>query len=426
MLDHLLEPRQGDSAGVQRTDIIVISLLLLALVCFTSKSLYNYPFTLMAIGGLGISLISPRSTWKQPLVPVFVMLFLFLWLPLLFSLLDAVNPERSLRTVLPYLRFLFAGIFVLALLKTREALGRLNIAIFALITFWCLDAIIQYLFGYNLFGFPRREGYLTGIFHPEITIGHITAVLSPLYFECLRKIGQGKTWKWLLLIPVFVVVLLSGRRAAWIMLSVSSAGYFLYYLKLHGIDKKGMIRLAQLAFVLLAIIVALVVSNPLLQKRIDGLANLASGSYELANKGVGKRLDIWTTSISIYSDNWLNGIGPRGFRYAYAEYSDEDNYFHESGQTHPHQLVLEIMAETGTIGIIGFLAFLVMLSLISWKKNIFLSCYPNLLAIFVAVFPINTHMAFYGSYWSSVFWWLVIVGIVTAKLEWREEENPLA
>lgn len=397
-------------------NIIVIVLMLLTVALFTSKSLYNYPVGLMACSGILLTLVVFRKQKIDKVIVLYIALFLCIWIPMLLSLPDAVNFDRSTRTVFSYLRFLFAGLFVLSILKSRRAIEKLNFCMFLLITFWCMDAIFQYLIGFNVFGFPHTTGYVTGIFYPEITIGHISAVLSPLYFEVLRKMSESRRgWPWLLVVPLFVVVLLSGRRAAWVMLAVSSAGYLAFYLRLNGFDKVVMKKLIAVGLIILAITGLAISTNDLLQRRINVVANLFSGDYELANAAIGKRLDLWQTSIDIFKGNWVNGVGPRGFRYVYSNYSQTDDHFHDTAQTHPHQVVLEVIVETGITGAVGLLLFFLLLPFYLQKWKLLKPVFPFFLAVIVCVFPINTHMAFYGSYWSSVFWWLLIVMFAIAN-----------
>jgi O-antigen ligase len=398
-------------------------MLLLTLILFTSKSLYNYPVGMMALMGLYYVLRNPISIWGNDVSRIFIILFLCLWLPLLASYPDAVNPERSLRTVLPYLRFLFMGIFVIYVINRAETLKILNLFIFYIVIFWCLDALIQYFFGTNLLGYPYSPAHVTGIFYPELTIGHVTAALSPMVFESIRKYGHRNKYFWILLIPVFVVVFLSGRRAAWIMMSVSAIGYTYYYLKLNSFDLKVIKKISAIAILLLISMFLVLASNQALQKRIDVSANLFSGNYELANAAIGKRLYLWETSVNIFRDHWVNGVGPRGYRYIYKDYSSEGDYFHETGQTHPHQLLLEVLVETGLLGFIGLILFVLLFYRFVRKKNLTTVLFPYVLTIIVIIFPINTHMAFYGSYWSSIFWWVMILTFASANIHLSDKTD---
>lgn len=413
-----------NNAYIRLKNNYTVLLILLTLVLFVSKSLYNIPIGIMAIIGLCRSIKSPEQTWRNPAIRIYVALFLCLWLPLLISLVDAVNPGRSSQTVFSYLRFLFMGIFVIQAIGKLETLHKLQLFIFYIMAFWCLDAVIQYLFKFDLFGHPYTPGYITGIFYPEITIGLITAALSPLYFESIRVYINKVKWLWILLIPLFVVVLLSGRRAAWIMLAVSATGYMFYYLKLNRYDTFLLKKISLIGLVIVVSLGLVIASNQPLQKRLQVTTNLFSGDYNLADIAIGRRFQLWETSVNIFRDNWVNGIGPRGYRYVYQQYSDVDNYFHESGQTHPHQLILEVLTETGTIGFTGLLLFVLLFYRFIRAENLGMPLFPSLLAILTVLFPINTHMAFYGSYWSSIFWWLMAMTFITASVQLMENKKP--
>lgn len=399
-------------------------MMLLTLILFISKSLYNIPVGIMALFGLYRLLKAPEQIWQYPAIRIYIILFLCLWLPLLISLVDAVNLQRSVRTVFPYLRFLFMGIFVIYALADSKTMNKLNLFVFCIVAFWCLDAVIQYLFKIDLFGHPYTPGYITGIFYPEITIGHITAALSPLYFESIRIYSKKFNWLWLLLIPLFVVILLSGRRAAWIMLMLSTTGYLFYFLKLNRYDRSLLKKICLAAMVIIISMGLVIASNQSLQKRFDVTAKLFSGNYEQANIALGKRLHLWETSANMFRDNWINGVGPRGYRYVYQQYSDIDNYFYNTGQTHPHQLILEVLTETGMLGFIGLLLFVLLFFRFIRAENLCMALFPFLLAILTALFPLNTHMAFYGSYWSSLFWWLMVITFAAGSIQLRESKEP--
>lgn len=391
-------------------------LILSALILFTSKSLYNIPIGIMSLIGLFRIIKSPAQIWGTAAIRVFTILFLCLWLPLFISFIDAVNYPRAAQTVFPYLRFLFAGLYVIQEIDKPHTLNKLKLAIFCVIAFWCIDAVIEFLFKIDLFGHPYRPGTISGIFYPEITAGHVTAALSPLYFDTIRSHIKQHKWLWLLLVPLFMVVLLSARRAAWIMLIVSSAGYVLYLLKQNHFDKTLLKKLCLLTAVIIVSLSLVVAIHKPLQHRIQVTMGLFSGNYEAIDRATASRLPIWKTAINMIQDNWLNGIGPRGFRFAYQDYSNADNRFFNTGQTHPHQILLEVLTETGLIGLFGLLLFATIFFRFITQQGLVMPLWPFWLSVLTAVFPVNTHMAFYGSYWSSIFWWLVILTFTAANI----------
>ena len=148
-----------------------IILILLAIIGFVSKSLYNYPLAIMAIIGFYRFALSPKLIWEDEVLKTFIILFLCLWIPLLVSLFDAVNPLRSSQTVFSYIRFLFAGLFIIQeLSKDNKYFNVFVNCIFFIVFFWCIDASIQFFVGFNLLGFPYTTGEITGMFYPRNTI----------------------------------------------------------------------------------------------------------------------------------------------------------------------------------------------------------------------------------------------------------------
>jgi O-antigen ligase len=134
---------------------------------------------------------------------------------------------------------------------------------------------------------------------------------------------------------------------------------------------------------------------------------------QLINRALSSRLPIWETGVEMYLDNPVNGVGARGFRYAYNDYAaDGDIYVDKDrgiGAYHSHNLIIEIASETGTIGLIGFLIFCIYFTSVWLKaeKQCRFAASPFALALFVALFPFNTHFAFYAGAWTQVMFWLL-------------------
>lgn len=379
------------------------------LALFATETLFNAPFWIMALAGLHLLCRDPRQVLAHPALRLAGVLFLCLWLPQLIALPDAANPARSAATVLAYPHFLLAAVFMLAALHDGEARQRFEVAVFTIIAIWVLDALLQYFSGANLFGYPYRRGQLTGMFDPKIRLGHLLAVLLPFCLEFVRRHAAGRPWLWVLPLLVCAVIFLSGKRVAWLMAVVSIAGYGAYLVRS---------RLLSLRAVVLAIVIAacggtaMLATNPALARRASAILGLFSGDAAQVDRATSHRLPLWGTAAAIARDHWFNGVGPRGYRYVFREYADADNLFlrdGRDGQTHPHQLVLEVAAETGAVGLIGLAAFWWLLLRHGWRSlRTVPALAPWMLCAVVAWLPLNAHLAFYGSYWSSVSWWVLL------------------
>jgi len=397
-------------------DNVAFLLLLLTLVLFTSKSLYNIPVAIMAIIGFWQTVVTRGKVLADPIIYTYTLLFLSLWLPMLISLPDAKNMWHSTQTVFPYLRFLFMGIFILNEKNRIVLLPKIRLAIFYIAAFWGIDGCIQFLSGANLAGYPYEPGHITGMFYPRNTIAHILAALSPLFFESVRVYSKRYKWVWLLLLPVITVILLSGRRAAWLMLAMSISGYIFYLYRFIVVNNNAKKNLLAIICIGLATAALVIVSNKPLQDRIVTTAGLLSLDYEITDIATARRLPIWETAVAVFRDNWINGVGPRGFRHVYKEYSSEDNFWHETSTTHPHQLLLEVLAETGIIGLVGIIVFILLfyrhfLSSVADGRLLF----PWTLSIVIILFPFNSSLAFYSSYWASVIWWFLVLSLLALK-----------
>ena len=402
---------------------LAVILVLLAFFLFISKSLYNYPIGIMAILGLYAFIRTPGEIFHHRQIRIFVCLFICLWLPMLLSLLDAINFNHSLHTVVPYICFLFLGIYLILELNTPSALKSVLLGIFCLVTFWCIDAVAQVLFTIDFFGYPYEERHITGMFYPKNTIAHICAGLSPLCFELIRqKYDQNKT-AMLLIIPLFAVILLSGRRATWIMLAVSVIGYLCFIFLGKAKAAISTKRVFLICLVVSAAVGSIIATHEPTNRRVKLTLGLFSDDYETVNKATAKRLPLWQTSIRIAKENWINGVGPRGYRHAYTSFAADNDFWKESGQTHPHQLVLEVLTEVGVIGITGLFVFFLIFYRFIKTTDVDPPAFPWAWAVIVVIFPLNTHMAFYGAYWSSFFWLLLSLSFVAVSSNTPKSSN---
>ena len=78
-----------------------------------------------------------------------------------------------------------------------------------------------------------RAGSVGGLFSPKGTLSHVLVILSPVYFEIVRRHHSKQKYLWLLLLIFFVVVLLGGKRTAWMMFLSSCSIYSIYLFYLY-------------------------------------------------------------------------------------------------------------------------------------------------------------------------------------------------
>ena len=123
---------------------------------------------------------------------------------------------------------------------------------------------------------------------------------------------------------------------------------------------------------------------------------------------------IFNSSIIIIQDNSLIGVGIKNYRIKCNNY--KSIYPHINCSTHPHNIYLELVTETGLIGLFLFLLFLFSFSKnifkINFDKNEFLinTLLISQLSCFIVLFwPIKTSGSFFASFNSSFIWFNLIL-----------------
>ena len=382
---------------------------------------FEVPLALMTFGGIALMFKDGRAILRHPSMRWLLLLFVCIWLPLVTALPDAITFEPAASTALAYVRFPLAGVFALYALRDETSRSKLFIAITVLLSLWIADGLLQTAIGHDVFGYQLQGGRITGPF-AKLTMGLILAVLAPIYFEAIRRrAARSGVWYWLALLPYTAVILLSGSRAAWGMYAAGMVGFAVY--AYFTAPKRLLGRAILIVLLCAASIGALIGTYPPLQNKLRVTAGLFSGNYEKMDEATSIRLPIWKTGINMVKEHWLNGIGARGFRYIYPQYAAPDDPFMKvnptSGPTHPHQITLEILIETGVIGLLGFVAFLVLMLRRTWQAMRAGNTYavPLGLSVLVATLPVNAGIAFYGSILSALVWWLVALYCATLANE---------
>jgi O-antigen ligase len=179
---------------------------------------------------------------------------------------------------------------------------------------------------------------------------------------------------------------------------------------------------------ILVIVIAITYAvSPVLQKRVETTLALAEGTEAALNEATSKRIPIFRHALEMYRDHPVNGVGVRAFPEAYVEYAAPDDphiEFHlktigePRGARHAHNVVLELMADMGTIGVLGFIAGLGF-ALRLWRSmtpDQRQEAFPFVLALALILFPVNTHFAIYGKFISSLIW--VLIGL------WASATDP--
>lgn len=169
----------------------------------------------------------------------------------------------------------------------------------------------------------------------------------------------------------------------------------------------GLGRLARLAILVVAPLALLALGavfyevNPAFHARMASTLSLFSGAdYDVANQALSGRLDIWVPTLHMLQDgHWLFGIGPNNLDAAVRPYLQEGNLFARIKIFHAHQVLIDILAATGIVGLLAFLAYY------GWVTRQFLRDrlmdidlrWGALLVFLLMWFPVNSAQGFYSS-----------------------------
>lgn len=347
----------------------------------------------------------------------------------LLSAVDAIVPGKSWSTVVALLRYVPLGLYACFAIRREHKLQALYVAVALVLAVWCVDAWMQALTGWSLGGHAEAER-VSGIFGAgNLKLGPTLAVLSPFALWAARR-RRGLPGLLLAFVLVLGPILLAGSRAAWVCYALVALGFAWR----EAGSAWRFAGLCVIAVVLLALAggVAWKTSGRF-QDRMQRTMLVLHGTDRSIDTALSGRLDIWHTSAAMMAAHPVNGVGVRGFRYAYPQYAPANDWFVVSGEAcgvgegacHAHQLILEVLTETGAIGLLLWLAALA-LALRAWRRVGAAArsrAFPVTLALGVMLFPLNTHLAFYSAWWGLLFAWLL--GLWCAAL-YVEADNERA
>jgi len=341
-----------------------------------------------------------------------VPLFLCFWVPMVLSSFDSMYPGKSWTTSLAALRYLAAALAMAVLLNPPSARERVLRWTAWLLLFWAVDAFIQLLFGRDLLGVAMHPDRLNALFVKKYQFfGPTLAMLSPLVLEHARR--QWRPLAWAVSFALILgAVMIAGMRAGWLTMAIVLATYLLLMFKRENRElRRTMFTIPVIALIVLAFSYF---ASPLFQERVDITRAFAASAEVAEDASSMERVPIFRTALKMYGEHPVNGVGVRAFPKAYMVYAEPDDVHIRksggvSGATHAHNIVLEVMSDTGTIGLIGLVLALAFL----WRQRAGRTpaerrdAFPYALAVLLILFPLNSHFAIYGTYTSSLVWFLI-------------------
>ena len=312
------------------------------------------------------------------------------------------NFQLSLVSLLGFIRYYFLFLAILFCLnEIKDFKNIFSKIIFILVLFVTIDVSIQHIFSIDLFGNEITGSHgrrLSGPFGDEGVAGSFISKLFFLSCIYLYSNNLGKKLLFSIIIISVVVVILTNERSASIMFLSGALIFFLFY------NNNFFYKFTLFSFAILSIVILFNLNNNLKSHFIEIPVKFFKDNHHKAH---------FLASYEIFKDNKVFGSGIKTFRYICNEdkYSKiNTKYASNRCATHPHNIYLEILSETGLLGfsIIILVNFYILFFLIFnfFKKNN--SNYEILLlfsSFFILFWPLQTTGAFFST-WNGIFYWI--------------------
>ena len=349
------------------------------LICLIPPALITgpaIPDIIITISGFLFLFCSVKfKLYKYYLNKVIILFFLFN-IYLVFSSLMSNYILHSLGSSLFYFRFIFFSLSCWYVIENNNKFRQyffysISLSIVCLI----IDGFIQYSVGVNILGYHYTGDRLSSFFGDELKLGSYLSRMVPIFlaFITFNFVNNKKVIFFGLIIFIFsdLLIVFSGERTSLFYLIFSSLVIILL------IKKWKFYRI--LALVISSILILFVfttnskVSNRIITQTINQTNINASEINEINLFSIQHQV-LYISAFRMFKDNFINGIGPKNFRIEchkkqYQVLTDLDGSINGC-QTHPHNIYIQLLAETGIFGFIFiFCLFILIVFLLS--KHLF-------------------------------------------------------
>ena len=341
----------------------------------------------------------------------FFKLFLIFYFFLLLSAIFSSNLELSLIKTIPYIRF---GIFFLAinfLLKKSNNikiyLSKVYKVLMLIFIILLIDSIFQFIFHKNIIGIQIDDTKrVSSFFGDELIMGSFVLRFSMILTGLLFFLEKKKKYFFYVIIISFILIILSSERTAFFLFIIFNLILFFKF----RLFKNN----------LLIIFFGFLVLLPFIQNKYssDRLFKMTIEQFVDKNDNLifftPTHNALYKTSINIYKDYPIFGSGLKTFRFE----CKKDKY--KSSElgcgTHPHNIYLNILSETG---IIVFLFFLFLYAYICFRLiKLFLTKlntnykkfeFVLYLSLFINFFPLAPSGNFFNNWLSIIFYYTIAI-----------------
>jgi hypothetical protein len=341
---------------------------------------------LMVVVSLLTLITNREAILSTPGMKKAAILFACIALPGLISLLFSVNLDRGISAVFRFATYALAAWVVLSVKIEEGDAKRIMSFLGILLVAWAVDGFVQLLTGVSLLGDPLVElgeegAIVTGSL--QLGYGATLAILSPFFLEALRRAGGMGVG--ILSLPVYAAIVMSGHQSSAVLALIGLAGWTMLALRHKEAGAKRQVT----GFVISAIIGLLLgVYLSVVTGQVSALAEAPARYQSFLYQS-----QLWELSWQAFMDHWLTGVGMRGFG-TYALATDTSTIPGLAETWHSHLTILEVISETGLVGLIGY--GLLLRWLWGYVQDERMHVAVAGLTALLAVFPLGTAVGMYS------------------------------
>ena len=344
--------------------------------------------------------------YNQNKILIYILLFLFT--SLIINLIFSKNFDLTYPRVLKFILIIgsilsFKQLVISYNEKELNSLYKIWIIIFFIVI---IDLIFELIFKSNIIGLSSKiPGRLSSFTGKEMIIGHYFSAFCLIVMSYIHLNFKKKTIGFCVALIFIVLSFLIGERSNFIRtLFVLSAFIFFIY------DIKLKYKILSFLIIILLFFSILSFNENYKNRYVVQFPNVLTKngiSFYLENSIYGAHYNV---AKEIFKDNPIFGVGIKNFRIE--SFSKKyDNLDHnrntERGNTHPHQIHYELLAETGLLGYLTFMSF-ILISLYfffkSYKKNRNIYQFSGMLFVLVNLIPLIPSGSFFSTYSAGLFW----------------------
>ena len=339
-----------------------------------------------------------------------------------------------------FMRFLLLY-FSLKYLIRNEIIDLKKIFIFfsIIVLFVCVDIIIKYIFGYDLFGFEATARRFSGPFGDELVSGafiqrfFIFPLFALILFSKIKK-GQFLDFSFFLIIILSAVgIFLSGNRVPLLLFIIMITIFFFFQPKIR--------KAVMYVVVLFSLTFVIVLNSNINFKKHYSSLIIESGKITnyIKLKVTGKSLlglkSIYIKEIEsgilTWQENKVFGGGIKSF-YVHCVNINPNDWTLFGGvncNQHPHNYYLEAAAALGVVGLIIFLLLIGSIIFSSYKESVSNRddsaykklIFPFLILFIIEIFPFKTTGSLFTT--GNATYLFIIIAFVVGLNEYRLKKD---